>query len=115
VIKVPVEVKKRMNSKLIAAFVIAGVSAIVVVGLVAAQVATASAPNGTAAWTSNGGFFGWMGRCFGFRHASYYGTQSPAYPGQPDYITVTNSKTGTTTTYQGYYGYGPCGMMGFRP
>ncbi len=102
-----------MNTKLIAALVIVGVLAVTVVGLVSAQTATSN-PNAT---TTNGapsnGFLGWMGRCFGFRSTQYYGTQSPAYTNQPANITVTDPYTNTTTTYQGYYGYGRC--MGFRP
>ena len=103
-----------MNTKLIAALVIVGVLAVAVVGLVAAQVATSS-PNGTATnGTPNGGFFGWMGRCLGFRSSQYYGTGTPVHQGVPANITVTNPNTGTTTTYQGYYGYGGC-MGGFFP
>jgi hypothetical protein len=113
-----------MNTKLIAALVVAGVLAIAVVGLVAAQVVTTSAPNGTTGTAQNGGFFGWIGRCMGFRSAyneAYVnGAQAPAYVGpayvgQPENITVTNPYTGATTTYQGYYGYGCGGMMGYRP
>ncbi len=117
-----------MNTKLLAALIVVGVLAIAVVGLVAAQAAsTTAAPNGTtSSATRNGGFFGWMGRCMGFRstntNAYINGTQTPAniapanVSQQPLNITVTNPNTGTTTTYQGYYSnsYG-CGMMGNRP
>ena len=103
-----------MNTKLIAALVIIGVLAVTVVGLVAAQVATSS-PNGTTTnGATSGGFFGWMGRCLGFRSSQYSGTGAPIYQGLPANITVTNPNTGTTTTYQGYYGYGGC-MSGFFP
>jgi hypothetical protein len=81
-----------MNTKVIVALIIVGVLAIAVVGLVSAQIATSN-PNGTTAnGATNNGFFGLMGRCFGFREAQ--------------------SGTGTST-YQGYTGYGGC--MGFRP
>jgi len=103
-----------MNTKLIVALVVVGVLAITIVGLAAAQISTSTpTPNGpTAKGTPLGGFFGWMGRCLGFRSAQYYGSQGPVYASQqPVNITVTNSNTGTSTTYQGYYGYGPCGGM----
>ena len=104
-----------MSSKLIAALIVASVLAIAVVGLVAAQAASTSTPNGTTRTVSSAGFFGWMGRCLGFRGTYNNAAQAPAYVGQPDNI-ITNPNTGTSTTYQGYYGYGPCsGMMGLRP
>jgi hypothetical protein len=109
-----------MNTKLIVALVIVGVLAVTVVGLGAAQAVSTPAPNGTTGTTQSGGFFGWMGRFMGFRStytgAYYNETQTPAnvgpssYIGQPENITVTDPNTGTTTTYQGYYGNG-CGMM----
>ena len=96
-----------MNTKLLAALIVAGILAIAVVGFVAAQVATTSpTPNGTSA-SANGGFFGWIGRCFGIRGAPYYATtQAPANQSQPITVTVTDPNTNTTTTYQGYPGYG---------
>jgi hypothetical protein len=103
-------VKKNMNTKLIVALVLVGVLAVAVVGLVSAQIAT-TAPNGTANGATTNGFFGWMGRCFGFRGAQNVGTGTSAYQGQPANITITNPNTGTTTTYQGYYGR----CMGFFP
>ena len=97
-----------MNTKLIAALVIVGVLAVTVVGLVSAQIATSN-PNGTINnGATNTGFFSWIGRCFGFRGAPYYGTGTSANQGFPANITVTNPYTNTTTTYTGYYGYGPC-------
>jgi hypothetical protein len=135
-----------MNIKLIAALVVVGVLAISLVGIIAvsAQVAASiPTPNGTVPnGASTGGFFGWMGRCLGFRGAPYYGTGTSAvFPQQPLNITVTDPNTNTTTTYQGYgmpfypsqpqtvtnpntetttyqgnygYGYGGC-MRGFFP
>jgi hypothetical protein len=108
-------VKKNMNTKLIAALVIVGVLAVTVVGLVSAQIATSN-PNGTTAnGASNNGFFGWMGNCFRFRSSPNYGTQSSIAPNLPGNMTVTDPNTGTTTTYQGYVGYGRCMGFGFRP
>ena len=67
-----------MNTKLIVALGIVGVLAVIMIGMVAvsAQVATSTpSPNGTTTnGASTGGFFGWMGRCLGFRSSSYYGT-----------------------------------------
>ena len=98
-----------MNTKLIVALVGVGILALAVVGFVAAQAASTAAPSGTTGTAQSGGFFGWMGRCLGFRGTSY-GIQSPGYASQPENITVTDPNTDTTTTYQGYYGNG-CGMM----
>jgi hypothetical protein len=108
-------VKKTMNTKLIVALVIVGVLAIAVVGLVSAQIATPT-PNGTSPnGAPAGGFFGWVGRCFGLRGSQYYDTGTPAYRAPlPANITVTDPNTGQTATYQGYYGYGGC-MRGFYP
>ena len=104
-----------MNTKLIAAIVIVGVLAVMVVGLVSAQIAT-STPNGpTANGAANNGFFGWIGNCFRFRNAPAYGSQSSIAPNLPANIIATDPNTGTTTTYQGYYGYGRCMGFGFRP
>ncbi len=89
-----------MNSKLIAALVIVGVLAVAVIGLVSAQIAS-TASNGTVNGARINGFFGWMGRCFGFRGAQYVGTGTSAYQGLPANITVTNPYT-NTTTIQGY-------------
>ncbi len=96
-----------MNTKLIVGLVIVGVFAVTVVGLVAAQAATTPTPYGpNANGVQTGGFFGWMGRMMGFRYgAPYTGTQAPT-GSQPFNITVTDPNTNTTTTYQGYPGYG---------
>ena len=96
-----------MNAKIIAALVIVGVLAVAVVGLVSAQIATPSPnPNGTTNTVQNDGFFGWIGRCFRFGGAPYYGTQAPTTGNQPLNITVTDPNTNTTTSYQAYPGYG---------
>jgi len=103
-----------MNTKVIVALVIVGVMAVAVVGLVAAQMATSSPDGTTTNGAKSGGFFGWMGRCLGFRGSQYYGTGTPAYQGLPMNITVSNPNTGATTTFQGSYGYRGC-MGGFFP
>jgi len=79
-----------------------------VVGLVAAQAATATrTPNGTTTnGATAGSFFGWMGRMMGFRGTQYYGTQAPTNQTQPITVTVTDPNTNTTTTYQVQPGYG---------
>jgi len=106
-----------MNTKLIVASVIVRILAIAVVGLVSAQIVsptptTNAASNGAPA----GGFFGWMGRCWGFRSTQCFGsTVTPSYQAPlPANITVTDPNTGQTATYQGYAGYGGC-MRGFYP
>ena len=96
-----------MNTKLIVALAIVGVLAATVIGLAAAQAATSTpVPNVT---NGNGGpingFIGWMGRCFRYGEP-YLGTQTPTSGSQPLNITVTDPNTNTTTTYQGYPGYG---------
>ena len=89
-----------MNTKLIVALVIVGVLAVTLIGMVAvsAQLATSTAiPNGTTTnGASTGGFFGWMGRCMGFR-GSAYGTGTSAASQQLVNITVTDANTNTTT------------------
>ena len=90
-----------MNTKLIVAVVIVGVLAVTVVGLVAAQIATAN-PNGTTAnGATNGGFFGWMGRCLGFRGASYYGyyTMQVLKGGNPVGMMAVYGSTGQVMYY----------------
>ena len=99
-----------MNTKLIVALVVIGVLALTVAGFVAAQAASASGPNGATRSAQSGGFFGWMGRCLGFRGAPDYATGSIDNQTQPITVTApTNPNTSTTTTYQRYFG--GCGMM----
>lgn len=80
--------------------VIAAAFVVAAIGIAYAQTVTTPTPNGTTNGTPNSGFFGWLGRCLGFKGA-YYGTS-----GQPSSITVTDPNTGTTRTLS--YGYGPC-------
>ena len=108
-----------MNTKLIVALVLVGVLAVAVVGLVSAQIVTpiTSVSATSSDGTPNGGFFGWVGRCFGFGRSQYYGAQAPACQAPlPANITVTDPYTGQTANYPGYYGYGYGGCMrGFFP
>ena len=105
-----------MNTKLIAALAIVAVLAVAAVGIAAAQIATTTpSPTGANGAPYNG-FWGWMGRCLGFKN-TYATSAAPANPTQPALPankTVTDPYTNQTTTYQGYYGYGPC-MRGFIP
>jgi hypothetical protein len=96
-----------MNTKLIIALVAVGILAVTLVGLAAAQLATTPAQNGTAPnGAVNNGFFGWIGRCFGYGGTPYTSTQTPATGNQPLNITVTDPNTNTTTSYQVQPGYG---------
>jgi hypothetical protein len=133
-----------MNIKLVVTFVLVGVLAVFVVGLVSAQIASPTPNGATTNGVTSNGFFGWMVRCLGSRGAPYYETETPAfpqqalnitvtdpntnttpsfqghgmpfYPRQPQKITATNPNAGTTPVYQGTYGYiqGGC-MRGFNP
>jgi hypothetical protein len=106
-----------VNTKLVFALVAIGVLAVAVVGLVSAQIVTSNTTRNTTTpnAASNGGFFCWVGRCFGFGGPQAYRTQAPAYQTPlPANITVTDPNTGQTTTYPGYYGYGGC-MRGYYP
>jgi hypothetical protein len=100
-----------MNTKITVGLVAVGVLAIILVGVVSAQIATTPSPTGTPNGAQYDGFWGWMGRCLGFRGANYHGTQAPAYVGQLANITVTDPNAGQTSTYQGYYGYGNARCM----
>jgi|GEM_PF-3183586 hypothetical protein len=95
-----------MNTKLIVALVVLGVVAVALVGLVSAQITAtpspSAAPNGAAA--SANGFIGWIGRCFGYGAAPYYGAQGQVAPNLPANTTVPNPYVNPPV--QGYYGYG---------
>jgi hypothetical protein len=94
-----------MNTKLIIALAIVGVLAVALVGLVSAQI-TIPSQNGTASGgTSINGFFGWVGRCFGYGGAPYYGSQNSVVPNQPANATAPNPYANTAPP-QGYYSYG---------
>jgi hypothetical protein len=89
---------KQMNkTKIVIALVAVATLTLVIIGLASAQVAT---PGTTAA---NGGFLGWIGRCFDFR-----GSQSNT--GNPYLAPQAPTNNPNTAPYQGNpgYGYGPC-------
>jgi hypothetical protein len=94
--------------KIAVALIAIAALALVVVGLVSAQIAPAptsqSANPNTAA--TNGGFFGWIGRCFG------YGTNQPYYGSNPYQAPQTPTNPSVPAPNQGNYGYGygygPC-------
>ncbi len=86
---------------------------LVIVGLASAQIAASQTPVGgtpNTAAPNNGGFFGWIGRCFGYGTNQGYVNQYVA-PQAP-----LDGSTPAPTPYQGGYGYGygygPC--MGLR-
>jgi hypothetical protein len=106
---------KQVNTtKIVIATVAVAALALVAVGLASAQLQANQTYTGTA--PSNGGFFGWIGNCFGLGGNQPYGIQYVAPQGP----------TGTTApepyaTYQGGYygngygyGYGSY-MRGFYP
>ena len=63
------------TTKIIIAVVALATIALVIIGIAAAQIT--ATPNPTTGITSNNGFWGWMGRCLGFREATYNGTAVP--------------------------------------
>ena len=101
-------------------FALAAIAALTLaaVGLAAAQIiqnqtltGTEASPNGAV---PNQGFWGWIGRCFGYRAAEPYEGQYVAPP-----AAVTNGTVPQLAPYQPYqggygynngygYGYGPC-------
>ncbi len=105
-----------MNTTKIAIIIVAVAAlTLVAIGLASAQIASNQTYTGTTPSTpapNNGGFFGWIGSCFGFAPAQpYYGNPYIA-PQAP-----TNSSTvapyAPYAPYQGGYygngyGYGPC-------
>ncbi len=97
------------NTKIIIALVAVAALALVVVGLVSAQVAT-TPPPGTTTAPNSGGFFGWIGRCFGYGAAPYYGTQGQVAPNLPANATV-QTPYGNVPPVQGYYGRGCWGRF----
>ena len=103
----------RMNTKkIVIALVAVAALTLVVVGIASAQIAPNQTPVGATPNTAspNGGFFGWIGRCFGYGTNQGYGNQYVA-PQAPS-----DGSTPAPTPYQGGYrsgyGYGPC--MGLR-
>jgi len=95
--------------KIVIALVAIATLTLVVVGLVSAQVAASQTIPGATPNTAapNGGFFGWIGRCFGFRTAQPYYSANPNIAPQ---LPTNTSIPAPYTPYQGSngYGYGPC-------
>jgi len=59
------------KTKIVIALVAIAALTLVIVGLASAQIAESQTYAGTtpSSAASGGGFFGWMGRCFGFRNS----------------------------------------------
>jgi hypothetical protein len=103
--------KQMSKTKIAIALVALGAIAIVAVGLASAQLSANQTYTDPATGTTvpySGGFFGWLGRCFGLGPAqTYYGNPYVA-PMQP----ANSSATAPYAPYQGGYGYGygygPC-------
>jgi hypothetical protein len=101
------------NTKIIIALVAIAALTLAAVGFVAAQIAANQIYTNTntglrTTSPNDGGFWGWIGSCFGIRTSQPYNYQYVAPP------PVTNSSV--PTPYQPYepyqggygYGYGPC-------
>ncbi len=115
-------IKHMQKTKIIIALVAIAALTLVAVGLASAQIAanqtyTSTNPDQNTG-ASNGGFFGWIGSCFGIRTNQPYNYQYTAPPAATDNSTPAPSDTSTQTPapyepyqpYQPYqgYGYGPC-------
>ncbi len=112
------------KTKIIIALVALGAIAIIAIGLASAQLAANQTYTNTATGTTtpyNGGFFGWLGSCFGFApHQTYYAPNPYVAPQAPTTTNTTVPAPYTPYTpyapnnqggYYGYgygYGYGPC-------
>ncbi len=109
-------INKMNTKKIVIALVAVAALTLVVVGLASAQIAADQTPVGATPNTAspNGGFFGWIGRCFG------YGVNQPYYSSSPNTAQqAPQSDISTPSPYAPYqgnygygYGYGPC--MGIR-
>ncbi len=88
------------KTKIVIGLVAVVALALVIVGLASAQIAVNQTPVGVTPNTAapNGGFFGWIGRCFGYGTNQGYGNQYVA-PQVP-------TDGSTPAPYQGAYGYG---------
>jgi hypothetical protein len=87
------------KTKIIIALVAVAVLTLTIVGLATAQI-TANQPY--TATGSNNGFWGWMGRCFGFANDQ---------PNANPYVVPPTANSPVPTPNQGngnYYGFGPC-------
>ena len=95
------------KTKIIIALVAIAALTLVIVGLASAQIAASqtyagATPNSVA---SSGGFFGWMGRCFGFGNSQPNGNQNiaPQVPSTTDSVPAPNQGIDGNG-----YGNGPC-------
>ena len=105
---------KLNTAKIVLALVAVAALTLVAVGLASAQIAANQTYTGTAPNTAapnNGGFFGWIGNCFGYAPAqSYYGSQNvtpqaPTNSSAPEPYQPYQPNQGN---YDYGYGYGPC-------
>jgi hypothetical protein len=96
------------TTKIVIALVAVAALTLVAVGLASAQIAANQAYTGTTpnSAAQSGGFFGWIGHCFGYETNQGYGSKYVA-PQAP-----TDGTNPTPAPYQGGYGYGygygPC-------
>jgi hypothetical protein len=103
--------KQMKTTKIVIAVVAVAALALVAVGLASAQIQANQTYTGTA--PQNGGFFGWLGSCFGLGgNQAYYGTsyqapQGPVNATAPE--TYVPYQGGYYANGYGYgYGYGSC-------
>ena len=101
-------INKMNRTKIIVALVAVAALTLVVVGLASAQIGVNQTYTGATPSTAapNGGFFGWIGSCFGLR-------SSQPYYGSPYVAPQTPTNSSVPAPYQPYqggygYGYGPC-------
>ena len=110
-------INKMNTKKIVIALVAVAALTLVVVGLASAQITPNQIYPGTSPNTAvpnYGGFFGWIGNCFG------YGVNQPYYSSSPNTAQqAPQSDISTPSPYAPYqgnygygYGYGPC--MGIR-
>lgn len=97
------------KTKIAIALVAIAALTLVVVGLASAQMAANQPYNTTNSNTAapNGGFFGWIGRCFGIRSQPYTGSPYLA-PQVPTNSSVPAPYQPNQGSYGYGYGYGPC-------
>ena len=106
-------INKMNTTKIVIALVAVAAITLVAVGLASAQIAANQTYTGTTPNTpapNNGGFFGWIGQCFGYAANQPYLSSSPyTAPQAPQ---TDNSTPAPNAPYQGNYGYGygygPC-------
>src|SRR5665648_1139871 len=95
------------KTKIVIVLVAIAALTLVIVGLASAQIAASQTYAGAtpSATASSGGFFGWMGRCFGFGNSQPNGNQNIA----PQVPPTTGSVPAPNQNGYGIgNGYGPC-------